>query len=157
MRSLSFAIIAASPKPAKVSVSTPDPERLRSATLENNMNRENVDSTEPQLDRRSVLSLAGAAVGASAASIAPSASAQTQRSDVVMLDAVTLSNAIHTRQLSCVEVMTAYLDHIERLNPKVNAIVALEDRGRLISQATERDAQLARWNPWGRCTGSRTR
>ena len=32
---------------------------------------------------------------------------------------VVLSNAIHTRQLSCVEVMTAYLDHIERLNPKV--------------------------------------
>ena len=126
MRSLSFAIIAASPKPAKVSVSTPDPERLRSATLENNMNRENVDSTEPKLDRRSVLSLAGAAVGASAASIAGSASAATQHSDVVMLDAGALSNAIHTRQLSCVEVMTAYLDHIERLNPKVNAIVALE-------------------------------
>ena len=54
-----------------------DPEPLRSATLENNMNRENVDSTEPKLDRRSVLSLAGAAVGASAASITPSASAQT--------------------------------------------------------------------------------
>ena len=122
-----------------------DPERLRSTMLENNMNRnrENVDSKEPTLDRRSVLSLAGAAIGASAASIAGSASAQTQRSDVVMLDAVALSNAIHTRQLSCVEVMTAYLDHIERLNPKVNAIVALEDRGRLISQATERDASVA--------------
>ena len=53
-----------------------------------------------------------------------------------MLDAVALSSAIHTRQVSCVEVMTAYLDHIERLNPKVNAIVALEDRGRLISQAS---------------------
>ena len=144
MRSLSFAIIAASPKPAKVSVSTPDPERLRSATLENNMNRENVDSTEPKLDRRSVLGLAGAAVGASAASIAPSASAATQRSDIVMLDAVALSSAIHTRQLSCVEVMTAYLDHIERLNPKVNAIVALEDRGKLTARATECDAQLAR-------------
>src|SRR5580704_7788479 len=74
-----------------------DPERLRSATLENNMNRENVDSTEPKLDRRSVLGLAGAAVGASAASIAPSASAATQRSDIVMLDAVALSSAIHTR------------------------------------------------------------
>jgi hypothetical protein len=136
-----------------------DPERLRSATLENNMNRnrENVDSKEPKLDRRSVLGLAGAAISASAASIAGSASAATQRSDIVMLDAVALSSAIHTRQFSCVEVMTAYLDHIERLNPKVNAIVALEDRGRLISLATERDAQLARGTLWGRCTGSRMR
>jgi hypothetical protein len=137
-----------------------NPERLRSATLGNNnmnRNRENVDSKESKLDRRSVLGLAGAAIGASTSSVARSATAATERSDVVMLDAVALSSAIHTRQVSCVEVMTAYLDHIERLNPKVNAIVALEDRGRLISQATERDAQLARGNPWGRCTGSRTR
>jgi amidase len=105
---------------------------------------ENIDSKEPKLDRRSILGLAGAAISASAASIAGPASAATPRSDIVMLDAVALSSAIHTRQLSCVEVMTAYLDHIERLNPKVNAIVALEDRVRLISQATERDAQLAR-------------
>jgi hypothetical protein len=135
-------------------------ERLRSAMLENNMNRnreENIDSKEPKLDRRSILGLAGAAVGASAASIAGSASAATQHPDIVMLDAVALSSAIHTRQLSCVEVMTAYLDHIERLNPKVNAIVALEDRGKLTARATECDAQLARGNPWGRCTGSRTR
>ena len=102
-----------------------------------------------KLDRRSVLSFAGAAVGASAASVAGSASAQTLGSDIVMLDAVALSDAIHTRRVSCVEVMTAYLDHIERLNPKVNAIVALEDRGGLIAQATERDAQLARGESTG--------
>jgi hypothetical protein len=121
-------------------------ERLRSAMLENNMNRnseENIDSKEPKLDRRSILGLAGAAIGASAASIAGSASVATQHPDIVMLDAVALSSAIHTRQLSCVEVMTAYLDHIERLNPKVNAIVALEDRGKLTARATECDAQLA--------------
>jgi amidase len=129
-----------------------NPERLRSATLGNNnmnRNRENVDSKESKLDRRSVLGLAGAAIGASTSSVARSATAATQRSDVVMLDAVALSSAIHTRQVSCVEVMTAYLDHIERLNPKVNAIVALEDRGRLMSQATERDAQLARGESMG--------
>lgn len=70
-------------------------------------------------------------------------------SDIVMLDAVALSSAIHARRLSCVEVMSAYLDHIERLNPKVNAIVALEDRGRLIAQARERDAQCARGESMG--------
>ena len=40
--------------------------------------------------------------------------------------------------------MTAYLDHIEKLNPKVNAIVALQDRAALLIQSAERDAQLAR-------------
>src|ERR1700693_3023148 len=48
------------------------------------------------------------------------------------------------RQISCVEVMTAYLDHIDKLNPKVNAIVALQDRAALLAQSRERDAQLAR-------------
>src|ERR1700733_13212082 len=127
-------------------------ERLRSAMLENNMNRnreENIDSKEPKLDRRSILGLAGAAIGASAASVAGSASAATQHPDIVMLDAIALSSAIHTRQLSCVEVMTAYLDHIERLNPKVNALVALEDRGRLTARATECDVQLARGESMG--------
>ena len=114
-----------------------------------NRNRENVESKEPKLDRRSVLGLAGAAISASAAPTARSASAATQRSDIVMLDAVALSSAIHTRQFSCVEVTTAYLDHIERLNPKVNALVALEDRGRLTARATECDVQLARGESMG--------
>ena len=73
--------------------------------------------------------------------------------DIVMLDAVDLSSAIHARRLSCVEVMTAYLDHIERLNPKVNAIVALEDRTSLIAQARERDAELARGESKGALHG----
>jgi hypothetical protein len=55
-----------------------------------------------------------------------------------------LSAAIHAKRVSCVEVMNAYLDHIARLNPKVNAIVALQDRAGLLTQARERDAQLAR-------------
>ena len=45
--------------------------------------------------------------------------------------------------------MTAYFDHIDRLNPKVNAIVALQDRAGLLTQATERDAQLARGESMG--------
>ena len=65
-------------------------------------------------------------------------------SDIVMMDARTLAAAIAARKLSCAEVMTAYLDHIERFNPQVNAIVALQERGDLMRQAHERDAQLAR-------------
>jgi amidase len=70
-------------------------------------------------------------------------------SDIVMLDAVPLAQAIHTRQVSCVEVMGAYLDHIVALNPKVNAIVAPQERAALLAQAQERDAQLARGAPMG--------
>src|ERR1700682_5931988 len=50
--------------------------------------------------------------------------------------------------------MTAYLDHIDRLNPKVNAIVALEDRIKLLAQAADRDVQLARGEPMGGLHGS---
>jgi amidase len=65
-------------------------------------------------------------------------------SSIVMMDAVALGSALHSREVSCVEAMTAFLDHIERLNPKVNAIVAIEDRAGLLKQAAERDEQLAR-------------
>ena len=63
--------------------------------------------------------------------------------DLVKLDAVQLAQAIRSRRASCVEVMTAYLDHIDRHNPAVNAIVALQPREELLAQARERDAQLA--------------
>ena len=61
-----------------------------------------------------------------------------------MLDAVALSAAIKARQVSCVEVMAAYLAQIERVNPRVNAIVSLQDREDLLRQAKEREAQLSR-------------
>ena len=35
-----------------------------------------------------------------------------------MMDALALSRAIKSKQVSCVEVMNATLDHIERLNPQ---------------------------------------
>ena len=66
-----------------------------------------------------------------------------------MLDGAALNAAIRSRQVSCLEVMTAYLDHIERINPQVNAIVALQDRDALLAQARERDVQLDRREPAG--------
>jgi amidase len=53
-------------------------------------------------------------------------------SDIVMLDGVALARAIRARDVSCVEVMSAYLDHIGHLNALVNAIVALADREGLL-------------------------
>jgi amidase len=66
--------------------------------------------------------------------------------DLVMLDALALSRAIQAKEVSCREVMQTYLDHIERFNPQVNAIVSLEPRERLMKQADERDDELLRGN-----------
>ena len=64
--------------------------------------------------------------------------------EIARLDAIALSSAIKSREISCVEVMRSYLDHIERINPHVNAIVSMQDRDELIADAKERDAQIAR-------------
>jgi amidase len=69
--------------------------------------------------------------------------------DIALMDAAVLSKVIHSRKASCVEVMNAYLDQVDRINPHVNAIVALQERGDLLTQAQERDAQLARGESMG--------
>ena len=76
------------------------------------------------------------------ASMTPQATAPL--SPFVMKNAADLSNLIRSKRVSCREVMTAYLDHIDRFNPKVNAIVSLQSRDGLLQQADERDQQLAR-------------
>ncbi len=67
-----------------------------------------------------------------------------QVSELLAMDAVTLARTIKAKQVSCRTVMDAFLDHIDRINPKVNAIVSLQDRATLLKQADERDEQLAR-------------
>src|SRR5215471_11189330 len=65
-------------------------------------------------------------------------------STIVSLDAVELSRQIHARGISCREVMAAYLDQIERLNPRVNAIVSLREPDVLLREADAADQALAR-------------
>ena len=106
----------------------------------------------PGISRRRFLGSSGAAglgiaIGAAprAAAAAPAPVRRPERtSDLVLLDAEALSRLIRRGSVSCVEVMEAYLDHIERFNPRVNAIVALQERGGLVAQARERDRQLRR-------------
>ena len=62
----------------------------------------------------------------------------------LLSDAVALSAAIRDRRISCVEVMTATLDRVERLNPKVNAIIALRPRETLIAEARACDDDISR-------------
>src|SRR5260370_36654068 len=95
------------------------------------------------MKRRGLLGLA-TGVAASAAGPSSGQAASAAVPNLVMLDAVTLADAIRARKVSCVEVMTAYLDHIEKLNPRVNAIVAVQDRAPLLAQSEERDRQVAR-------------
>lgn len=69
--------------------------------------------------------------------------------DLTALSAEALSRAIHAREVSCREVMAAYLARIGRLNPHYNAIVSLRDADALLREADARDAQLARGESLG--------
>jgi amidase len=103
-----------------------------------------------EMSRRTILGLAAGAGVAAAVYAPPGQAAPQHRSDeLVMMDAATLAMTIHARKVSCVEVMNAYLAQIDALNPTVNAIVALQDRASLVSQARERDAQLKRGESMG--------
>ncbi len=53
--------------------------------------------------------------------------------------------------------MAAYLDHIERINPQVNAIVALQDRKGLLAQAADATHSLRAASRSARCTDSHWR
>ncbi len=59
------------------------------------------------------------------------------------MSALALSKAIHTKQVSCREVIQAFLNQIEKHNPDSNAIVSLAPQEAILAQADERDAQLA--------------
>ena len=63
-------------------------------------------------------------------------------SSIIELTATELSQAIHTREVSCVDVMDAYLTQIDRLNPTVNALVGFADREEVKKLAQARDKQL---------------
>jgi amidase len=58
------------------------------------------------------------------------------------LDAHALSHAIHTRQLSCRDVMQAALARLDWLNPKLNAVINRVPHEVLFQQADARDADL---------------
>ncbi|MCB1273127.1 MAG: amidase [Leucobacter sp.] len=62
--------------------------------------------------------------------------------DIIRWSAAELSAAIRSRAVTCVEVMTAYLDRIELVNPRVNAITRLRPRDELLAEAAEKDRLL---------------
>jgi amidase len=62
--------------------------------------------------------------------------------DITALGAAALSELIHTRQVSCREVMAAFLDRIDARNGSLNAIISRRDREVLLEEARERDDEL---------------
>ena len=71
-------------------------------------------------------------------------SPNTLHPELVQLQAHELAERIRLRQVSCREVMRAYLAQIERFNPEVNALVSLQPEAQLLAEADQRDAELAR-------------
>jgi len=69
--------------------------------------------------------------------------------DITELSASKLSAAIRGRQISCLEVMQAYLARIERYNPVYNAIVNLVEEDGLLDQARRADVALDKGEYWG--------
>ena len=64
------------------------------------------------------------------------------------LSAHTLAKIIGERQVSCEEVVTAYLEHISRYNPQLNTIITI-DTQQVYQQAKQADITLAE----GKCLG----
>lgn len=108
------------------------------------------------VSRRTVVTgatAAGVALGALASTGGPAAAVPdvawpavkrpSDLSRIVWWSAAELSSAIRRRKVTCVEVMTAYLDHIAAVNPSVNAIVALRPRAELLAEAAAKDELLA--------------
>lgn len=69
------------------------------------------------------------------------------------MDATELAARIRAKELSAVEVMNAFYDRIEAVNPKVNALVALVSREAALALAEQADADLAAGMPVGKLHG----
>jgi amidase len=103
-------------------------------------------------DRRDFLKVAGATATLGAAvscqsaqepSSEVAAGPPTSSSDLCFMSARELAGLIQLRKLSAREVMTAHLERINRLNPKINAIVSKLDDQRCLALADAADQRAA--------------
>jgi len=99
------------------------------------------------MNRRAFLS--GAANASMALSLPAGILASDLPSDITDLSASQLSAAIKQQQVSCVEVMQAYLDRIHRYNAVYNAIVSMASDDALVAQARLADEALNKAEYWG--------
>ena len=69
--------------------------------------------------------------------------------DIPNLSAIALSHAIHSKAVSCREVISSFLNQIQTHNGSSNALVSLADPQVVLALADERDSQLARGESMG--------
>jgi amidase len=107
------------------------------------------------VDRRHFIAAAGAAAAISAAPavLAQTAAPKARGLEICYMKASELAARIRRKELSAVEVMTAFLDRIDAVNPKVNAIVAMVSREDALKLARQADADLAAGKPVGKFHG----
>ncbi len=112
----------------------------------------NTSLQDPQ--RREALRAAGLlTAGTVASGLVSSAFAAPRGADIVAMDAMELSQHIKSKQVSCVEVMDAYLAQIKRVNPRLNAIVQLQDEGNCARRPPSATANWPGASTWAGCTG----
>jgi amidase len=73
----------------------------------------------------------------------------THASDLSFAGARDLAQLLHTRKLSARELMSACLDSIRRVNPRLNALVAKLDDDACLALAAQADQRLSRNEPTG--------
>ncbi len=83
------------------------------------------------------------------ASSATNTGTRSTNDQITALSASRLSAAIRDQEISCKEVMVAYLERIHRFNPTYNAIVSLASDDTLLGQAEDADKALSRGEYWG--------
>src|SRR5947207_2001979 len=107
-----------------------------------------------RVNRREFLKTAGSSAVASAlpswinishkSTEAAPMSVPAKPNDICFMSARELATLIRGRKLSAREVMAAYLEQINRVNPKINAIVAKLDDDKCLALADEADRRIAR-------------
>ena len=105
--------------------------------------------SRPRVSRRSLVALGAVAAALITRRSAGAAGVALPSAPVTDWTARVIAGAIAARQISAVEVMTAFLDRIDAVNPHLNAIVALRDRGVLLAEASAADAVVARGGALG--------
>src|SRR5262245_18959923 len=94
-----------------------------------------------------------ASLGAAGAMGAAQSVTNTGSSDLCFMSGRELAAMIRARKVSAREVMTAHLRQIERVNPKINAIVAKLPDDDCLRLAEDADRRLARKEPVGPLLG----
>lgn len=106
------------------------------------------EAGSPGLSRREFLTLVGCSSAAIALTACESATfpvpnTPAKTTELIYRSATELARVIRTRKVSSTEVVNAYLQHLEAINPKINAVVQLlVDTAR--AQARAADVALAR-------------